>query len=213
MKIINAKNVKLSAAEETTLEQINDNPKFFIENTITVIAKKYHCSESTISRLAQKLGFGNIKFFQMFISERFNFANNYYKVRDELTLEDIIHNIRTYKMYSIHESFSELDFNMLNLLIEKIDTAKKICLFGVSSNYNPACVLNDNFNCIGLNSYCCNAYNNLILNLQNLTKNGLLIIFSDSNQTKPLKPAISQLANQLQVRVALISTDKELIMI
>lgn len=173
-----------SDLEKEIIQEININPNKFLLFNIVDYSKSLFTSKSSISRLSQKLGFGNLMEMKLFIKEQITKNEFNYNINSDSLMEDRINNLKSYNNFAINETLTDLDLANLKKICIEISKSKKIITFGVGSSFLAALELANNLQKIGLNIMASNDIHNSILKISNFDEKDLLICFSKTGTTK-----------------------------
>ncbi|AHI53111.1 MurR/RpiR family transcriptional regulator [Spiroplasma culicicola] len=138
MKIINLDSAKLNATEEAIVNQINSNPDYFCSHSIQEVSKASNVSPSTMTRVCQKLGFKSFKSTQMFVYEKSRMQSEYYKLGENKTVQQIIHNVRGGALFTINETLTALDPVLVEEIAKRIYSSKRVIVFGLEQQQTSA---------------------------------------------------------------------------
>jgi len=131
MKIIKLDESKLNSTEGAIVKQINENPDYFCSHSIQDVSKASNVSSSTMTRVCQKLGFKSFKAAQMFVYEKSRMQSDYYKLWDNKTIEQIIHNVRGSALFTINETLDAIDHKYIEEIASRIYNSKRVIVFGI----------------------------------------------------------------------------------
>ncbi|QGS52140.1 MurR/RpiR family transcriptional regulator [Spiroplasma tabanidicola] len=131
MKILKLSEDKLNSTEQAIVNEINNNPDYFCSHNIQEVSRASNVSSSTMTRVCQKLGFKSFKAAQMFVYEKSRMQTEYYKLGEDKTPEQVIHNVKGSALFTINETLNNLDPEYANQIAKKIYEARSIIVFGV----------------------------------------------------------------------------------
>ncbi len=132
-------------SEKNIIENILIDPEKVVELSVKELADKSFVSQATVVRLCKKIGFNGYKDFIRAIaielinqkevinekSKQLKFDDDDEKMIEKITINNII---------SLQESMGLLNIEVLNEVIQKINNAKNIILFGMGASQ---CVTKD----------------------------------------------------------------------
>ncbi|QEH62092.1 RpiR family transcriptional regulator [Spiroplasma chinense] len=138
MKILNLEESNLNSTEYAIVKEINENPDYFCSHSIQEVSKASNVSPSTMTRVCKKLGFKSFKAAQMFVYEKSRMQSDYYKLGEEKTVEQIIHNVRGSALFTINETLNALDPKLAEEIAKKIYGSNRIVVFGLEQQQTSA---------------------------------------------------------------------------
>ncbi|QBQ07933.1 hypothetical protein SGLAD_v1c07340 [Spiroplasma gladiatoris] len=131
MKILKLDENKLNSTELAIVNEINENPDYFCSHSIQEVSRASNVSSSTMTRVCQKLGFKSFKSAQMFVYEKSRMQTEYYKLGEDKTPDQVIHNVKGSALFTINETLNNLDPEYANTIAKKIYESRSIIVFGV----------------------------------------------------------------------------------
>lgn len=198
----------LNDVEKDLLDKINEKPVDFLDNNIIDISKNFYSSKSSISRLSQKIGFKHLTDMKLYISAKLA-MNDLYNVKEESNSYSRISNLKTYNIFAINETLSNIDVDNLKQICKRIMNSKKIFSYGLGSSYLAAQELSQNMIKLGIYSTSTYDMHNLLLALSSSDSNDLLILFSRSGENKEILYLI-EICKELKIDIFLITCNDEL---
>lgn len=199
----------LNEIERDILNKINQKPMEFLDNNIIDISKTFYYSKSSISRLSQKMGFKHLKDMKLYINTKLSMLDLYSVNKDELDIKDRINNLKTYNIYAINETLSNIDANNVQSICKRIMKANKIFTYGLGSSFLAAQEMSENILKLGINSIAKHDLHNLLLALSSANKDDLLFLFSKSGENKEIIFLI-KICDELNIDICLITCNETL---
>lgn len=200
----------LNDIEKDLLEKINENPVEFLDHNIIDISKNFYSSKSSISRLSQKMGFKHLSDMKLYINAKLAMQDLYNVDKEELNSESRISNLKTYNIFAINETLSNISLDEISIICKKIKNSRKVICYGLGSSYLAAQELSQNMLKLGINSLSIYDIHNLLLALSSTIKDDLLVLFSKSAQNKEILFLIKA-CDELGIDVLLITCNKEIV--
>ncbi|RXY96974.1 MurR/RpiR family transcriptional regulator [Malacoplasma penetrans] len=198
----------LNEIEKDLLKKINENPIQFLDNNIIDISKSFYSSKSSISRLSQKIGFKHLSDMKLYISGKLAMQDLYNLDKEESNTKSRIRNLRTYNIFAINETLSNINISDIKNICANIIKSRKVICYGLGSSFLAAQELSQNMLKLGINSISINDIHNLLLALSSADKSDLLVLFSKSGTNKEISYSI-KVCNELNIDVLLITCNKE----
>lgn len=125
--------------EKPVIRYILDNPRKVTTMDIHTLAKIGYCSAPTIVRICKKNGFEGFKDVKLAIMNELTFNEEIFRNKFIDFEGDDIHRtaqiVLNENVNAITNTYNLIDFIELNKIIEKIDEAKIIRLFGIGASY------------------------------------------------------------------------------
>ena len=130
--------------------------------------------------------------------------------KEELNSESRISNLKTYNIFAINETLSNISLDEISIICKKIKNSRKVICYGLGSSYLAAQELSQNMLKLGINSLSIYDIHNLLLALSSAIKDDLLVLFSKSAQNKEILFLIKA-CDELGIDVLLITCNKEIV--
>lgn len=151
----------LRPAEQRIARVVLDAPSILRDSTIAQLAKSCGTSSTTVARLVTALGFSGYPEFRMAVStavgrdqaERARFAVEESDIDPSDSVEQVVSKIAYQEVNAIERTANSLDLATLDRVVDALDAADRIDLFGVASSGLAAQDLQQKLHRIGLLSY------------------------------------------------------------
>ncbi|MBO9577188.1 MAG: MurR/RpiR family transcriptional regulator [Microbacteriaceae bacterium] len=181
----------LRPAEQRIARFVLDAPDALGDSTITQLAKQCGTSPTTVARFVAALGFSGYPEFRFAISaavgleqgRRARFSVEERDVDPNDSVEQVVSKIAYQEVSAIEQTAKSLDLAVLDAVVEAIDTADRIDLFGIASSGVAAQDLQQKLHRIGLLSHCWLDPHLALTSAALLTPESVLIAFSHSGLT------------------------------
>ncbi|WP_342275178.1 MurR/RpiR family transcriptional regulator [Spiroplasma endosymbiont of Cantharis lateralis] len=209
MKIIDSKDKKLNSTESSILNLVNNDPEFFCSNSIQEVSRKSNVSPSTMTRVCQKLGFKSFKAIQMFVYEKSRMQGGYYKLGEDNTIEEIIHNVRGAAIYTINETLNSIDNEEIDLVSKKIYSSKRVMIFGIEQQQISASSFVLNLSRINIMAQAVSNIHNYVQRAIFFDENDFVIFITRTGWTKEIIESIKWTCNK-NIPILVLTSDKEI---
>ncbi len=209
MKIIDSKDKKLNSTESSILNLVNNDPEFFCSNSIQEVSRKSNVSPSTMTRVCQKLGFKSFKAIQMFVYEKSRMQGSYYKLGEDNTIEEIIHNVRGAAIYTINETLNSIDNEEIELVSKKIYSSKRVMIFGIEQQQISASSFVLNLSRINIMAQAVSNIHNYVQRAIFFDENDFVIFITRTGWTKEIIESIKWTCNK-NIPILVLTSDKEI---
>ncbi|WP_342258956.1 MurR/RpiR family transcriptional regulator [Spiroplasma endosymbiont of Dioctria linearis] len=209
MKIIESKDKKLNSTESSILNLVNNDPDFFCSNSIQEVSRKSNVSPSTMTRVCQKLGFKSFKAIQMFVYEKSRMQGSYYKLGEDNTIEEIIHNVRGAAVYTINETLNSIDNEEIELVSKKIYSSKRVMIFGIEQQQISASSFVLNLSRINIMAQAVSNIHNYVQRAIFFDENDFVIFITRTGWTKEIIESIKWTYNK-NIPILILTSDKEI---
>ncbi|WP_339030413.1 MurR/RpiR family transcriptional regulator [Spiroplasma endosymbiont of Cantharis nigra] len=209
MKIIDSKDKKLNSTESSILNLVNNDPEFFCSNSIQEVSRKSNVSPSTMTRVCQKLGFKSFKAIQMFVYEKSRMQGSYYKLGEDNTIEEIIHNVRGAAIYTINETLNSIDNEEIDLVSKKIYSSKRVMIFGIEQQQISASSFVLNLSRINIMAQAVSNIHNYVQRAIFFDENDFVIFITRTGWTKEIIESIKWTCNK-NIPILVLTSDKEI---
>jgi DNA-binding MurR/RpiR family transcriptional regulator len=171
-----------------------ERPQIVVENTISELARACDTSEASIVRFCRAIGFSGYPQFKIHLaaelakesaelgagSERAYGAD----ISPHDTLEDVVSKIAGSEILGIRETADNLDLGILAQVVERIERAKRIVLYGVSASNGGAQDLAQKLLRIGYTALAFHDAHDALVSAAVLGEKDVAIGFSHSGRTK-----------------------------
>ncbi|WP_339033741.1 MurR/RpiR family transcriptional regulator [Spiroplasma endosymbiont of Cantharis rufa] len=209
MKIIDSKDKNLNSTENSILNLVNNDPEFFCSNSIQEVSRKSNVSPSTMTRVCQKLGFKSFKAIQMFVYEKSRMQGSYYKLGEDNTIEEIIHNVRGAAIYTINETLNSIDNEEIDLVSKKIYSSKRVMIFGIEQQQISASSFVLNLSRINIMAQAVSNIHNYVQRAIFFDENDFVIFITRTGWTKEIIESIKWTCNK-NIPILVLTSDKEI---
>ncbi|MDD3339587.1 MAG: MurR/RpiR family transcriptional regulator [Lachnospiraceae bacterium] len=195
----------LKPAEHRAAAYILDHPQDVLSSTLNELAEKSGCSYATINRLINRIGYIGFKELKKYLyedtlkSNSLDFLDVIAFSKDTAT-EDICSGIHTLSARFIEESNELINPSAINEAVDKILSAKSLCIVGTGSSGICARYAYSRFFRIGI--HCSYDEDTTLFNMHAslLTKGDLLFAISSSGRSENiLHCAEMAKANQAEI--------------
>ncbi|AOG60658.1 hypothetical protein SHELI_v1c07090 [Spiroplasma helicoides] len=206
MKILKLDESKLNSTEFAIVNEINTNPDYFCSHSIQEVSKASNVSPSTMTRVCQKLGFKSFKSAQMFVYEKSRMESEYYKLGEDNTPQQVIHNVKGSALFTINETLSNLDPAYAEEISHKIYQSQRIIVFGLEQQEISATLFVQNLSKVNKEAY---AVSNIHLFAQKaifFTENDFCVFVSRTGWTKEVIEA-AKWALKRGISILILTTD------
>ncbi|ALD66671.1 MurR/RpiR family transcriptional regulator [Spiroplasma cantharicola] len=209
MKIIDLNDKKLNSTESSILNLVNNDPEFFCSHSIQEVSKKSNVSPSTMTRVCQKLGFKSFKSIQMFVYEKSRMQGSYYKLGDDNTIEEIIHNVRGAAIYTINETLNSIENEEIELISKEIYSSKRVMIFGIEQQQISASSFVLNLSRINIMAQAVSNIHNYVQRAIFFDENDFVIFITRTGWTKEIVESIKWTYNK-NIPILVLTSDKEI---
>ncbi|AGR42324.1 MurR/RpiR family transcriptional regulator [Spiroplasma diminutum] len=209
MKIIDSKDKKLNSTEGSILNLINTDPDFFCSHSIQEVSKQSNVSPSTMTRVCQKLGFKSFKSTQMFVYEKSRMQNDYYKLGDDNTIQEIIHNVRGAAMYTINETLNSINSKEIEEIAKRIYSSKRVMIFGLEQQQISANSFVLNLSRINIMAQHVSNIHNYVQRTIFFDENDFAIFITRTGWTKEIIESIKWSYNK-NIPMLVLTADREI---
>ncbi|GEQ61133.1 RpiR family transcriptional regulator [Vagococcus lutrae] len=186
---------------------ILENHDFIPNMSISELSLACNTSQSSISRFCRRINNSNFKELKLELME----YNSYLKkeVHGEFTEDFMSSNDYFSDLYpSINETRELLTPNILNKVIQWLDSSKSIYFFGSSFSNNVAKDACENFTRINQLSFSFSSVKSQLNAIELITANDLIVFVTFSGTTKHIKRLYRKLKNK-NCRIIWITANKE----
>ncbi|WP_338984606.1 MurR/RpiR family transcriptional regulator [Spiroplasma endosymbiont of Diplazon laetatorius] len=209
MKIIDLEDGKLNSTESSILNLINNDPDFFCTHSIQEVSKESNVSPSTMTRVCQKLGFKSFKSTQMFVYEKSRMQSGYYKLGENNTIEEIIHNVRGAAIYTINETLNSIDIKEIEEISKKIYSSKRVIIFGLEQQQISASSFVLNLSRINIMAQNVSNIHNYVQRTIFFDESDFAIFITRTGWTKEIIESIKWTYNK-NIPMLVLTADKEI---
>jgi len=181
----------LRPAEQRIARAVLDSPSALSGATITQLAKSCGTSPTTVARFVAALGFSGYPEFRMAVSaavgreqaERARFSVQQSDIDPNDSAEQVVSKIAYQEATAIEQTAKSLELPALDAVVDAIDSAERIDLFGIASSGLAAQDLQQKLHRIGLVSHCWLDPHLALTSAALLTAKSVAIAFSHSGLT------------------------------
>ncbi|WP_218972825.1 MurR/RpiR family transcriptional regulator, partial [Mycoplasmopsis pullorum] len=182
------------------IDFIESNPDLVIQLSAKELSVKVFCSQSTLTRFIQSLGFENYRLFQLYIQKRkYIVENNDLELKEEgqLSIHDIINNIHKHYKFSIEDAFERYSENFDNIreYIRRLKYCKNHIIFGIGESSFVGSYLSKNLNKIGITTHNISSVHDFFGLSHVLKDNCFVTVITRSSNTAEIFPVLSHLIN------------------
>ena len=181
----------LRPAEQRIARAVLDAPSALSGATITQLAKSCGTSPTTVARFVAALGFSGYPEFRMAVSaavgreqaQRARFSVQESDIDPNDSAEQVVSKIAYQEATAIEQTAKSLELPALDAVVDAIDSAERIDLFGIASSGLAAQDLQQKLHRIGLVSHCWLDPHLALTSAALLTAKSVAIAFSHSGLT------------------------------
>ena len=173
-------------------DAIREDPSVVLQHTISELALLCHTSEASVVRFCRAIGLSGYS--QLKIQLATELGREFAQFGDSLSfgsdiaendsLQDMALKISTLEVLAIQETVAKLDFTVLAGVVEAIDDAERIIMFGVGASHFIAEDLQHKLFRIGRNAYVLNDAHEAWAGASLLGAGTVAIGFSHLGETK-----------------------------
>ncbi len=181
----------LRPAEQRIARAVLETPSIISDSTIAQLAKKCGTSATTVVRFVTTLGYSGYPEFRMAVSaavgreqaDRARFSVQESDVNPNDSAEQVVSKVAYQEATAIEQTAKGLDLAALEAVVDAIDSADRIDLFGIASSGLAAQDLQQKLHRIGLVSYSWLDPHLALTSAALLTPKSVSIAFSHSGLT------------------------------
>jgi DNA-binding MurR/RpiR family transcriptional regulator len=183
---------QLRPAEQRIARAIVESPSIVGDSTITQLAAACQTSTTTVARFVTALGFAGYPELRMAVSaavgraqaERARFSVQESDVDPNDSAEQVVSKIAYQEVGAIEQTAKSLDLAVLAAVVDAVDSADRIDLFGAASSGLAAQDLQQKLHRIGLVSHAWSEPHLALTSAALLTPRSVAIAFSHSGLTR-----------------------------
>lgn len=179
-----------TSSEKDVLLYLIQNTKQALNEDIHTIAKKCFCSSATIVRIAKKNGYHGFKQLRNELLKDLNYFDELEKIeKSELGIErpyNVVNDISNNNIRAIKTTVGLLNYDVLMSVVDLIDQADYISLFGIGASFISCKDLQMKLERINKNTSLYEDTHMQIVKSSNLKENDIAIIISYSGETKEI---------------------------
>lgn len=183
-------NHQATEVERPVIRYILDNPREVASMDIHALAKIGYCSAPTVVRICKKNGFKGFREVKIAILNDLNFSDQIYKENfldiDQEGIKPIVQKVLKQNLNTISNTYNLIDYGELSKIIELLDEARIVRLFGIGASFLVAKDFQQKLERI---NKTCILYEDTHLQLvsaSNTSVNDLAIVISYSGLTKEI---------------------------
>lgn len=195
-----------SATEKNVADYIIKNKQDVPNMTIAELAKNSQVSEASVTRFCKKIevsGFHSLKINLAQIS----FPKEIEAI-EEASLSQQLEHIKENKLAEITQTMNFINVEPLEKVLEKFQQAKKIIFLAYGNTIPVALDAAYRFNQIGIFSIASEIWDTNLSMLLNLTNEDLVVVISNSGETKELIKAVTW-CQENQIHVISITNNNQ----
>lgn len=156
--------------------------------TIAELAKKSQVSEASITRFCKKIGVAGFHGLKINLAK---VTTEEVPNKEETKLSQQLNRIRTNKLEEINQTLNYLDEEQLQLVLTQFKQAKKVIFLAYGNTIPVAMDAAYRFNQIGIFSVAYDIWDTSLSALMNATKEDLVVVISNSGETKEIIKAVT----------------------
>ena len=178
----------LKAAEKRAADSILEHPEFITDSSIVDAAKMAGCSETTLFRLAQKLGYSGYPELKSSLmqSEEDHSSSLYSEIQTDDTILTVLEKVFNTAKQALTDTLALADQEQYEQALEHIIHARRLYFIGTGDAYTVAHSAYLKFSRIGYNAGCSADIDVQLMEASRLTEQDTLVIISHSGRTQSL---------------------------
>lgn len=181
---------KATESERDVLVFLLNQTRDAVEIDIHSLAKKCYCSPATIVRICKKNGFKGFKDLKLALQNDLNFSQELEQANIQPSstenLQATIVNALNENIHAIQNTFSLLDFQELNTVVDLIARCHYVYLFGIGASFLVARDLQQKLERINKKTILYEDIHLQLVSSTNIEKDEVAIVFSYSGLTKEI---------------------------
>lgn len=181
---------KATESERDVLVFLLNQTREAVEIDIHSLAKKCYCSPATIVRICKKNGFKGFKDLKLALQNDLNFSQELEQANIQPSstenLQATIVNALNENIHAIQNTFSLLDFQELNTVVDLIARCHYVYLFGIGASFLVARDLQQKLERINKKTILYEDIHLQLVSSTNIEKDEVAIVFSYSGLTKEI---------------------------
>jgi len=149
-------------------------------------------SEPTIFRFCQALGFKGYKDFKICLAEQKPSFQDYFSARPEegkSELQNLVERMLMGERDSIDTTLRLMDYSALEQAAQAVVSARRVCLFGVSTSFDVCHDMQRKFGRLGLSAWAHGDFHDAVPQMARMDENDLVICVSQSGATREVLDA------------------------
>lgn len=179
-----------TSGEKEVLRYILKNTREVVEMDIHTLAKRGFCSAATIVRICKKNGFTGYRALKMALLNDLNYSDEFMQShlvpKEKDDIRSIISNVLNENIQAIQNTYSLLDLAELNSVVQCLQDAPYVYLFGIGASYLVARDLNFKLERVGKRSILYEDHHMQLVASNNVSPKDLAIIISYSGMTQEI---------------------------
>lgn len=179
----------LKSAEKRAADTILKQPEFIIDASIVEAAKMANCSETTLFRLAQKLGYSGYPELKASIlqsGEEGHAEHLYSEIQAEDSILTVVEKVFSTARQALEDTLALIDPEQYEQALHHIIHADRLFFIGAGDAYTVAYSAYLKFSRIGYNAGCSADIDVQLMEASRLTEKDTLVIISHSGRTQSL---------------------------
>lgn len=181
---------KATASERDVLVYLLNQTREATAIDIHTLAKKCYCSPATIVRICKKNGFKGFKELKLALLNDLDFSRELEQANIQNSsgqnLQTIIINALNENIHAIQNTFSLLDFQELNTIVDLLSACRYVYLFGIGASFLVARDLQQKLERINKKTILYEDIHLQLVSSTNIEQGEVAIIFSYSGLTKEI---------------------------
>lgn len=181
---------KATESERDVLVFLLNQTREAVEIDIHSLAKKCYCSPATIVRICKKNGFKGFKDLKLALQNDLNFSQELEQANIQPSgsenLQKTIVNALNENIHAIQNTFSLLDFQELNTVVDLLARCRYVYLFGIGASFLVARDLQQKLERINKKTILYEDIHLQLVSSTNIEKDEVAIVFSYSGLTKEI---------------------------
>lgn len=199
---------KMGKAEKRIADWVMENPGEILPLSIVDLADKCSCSEATIVRFAQRLGFSGYQELKISLAQENNSTSVSTNITSDDSLEEIYDKVCNDIYCSLERTKMVLDTDTLEKVCNCIASAEKTVLFGLGNSASIALDASHKLQRTGCNAYSYSDNHMQVIAASHLTSKDVAIGISHSGSSKDIVDALKIAKESGATTVAITNSGK-----
>lgn len=198
----------MTATDHKVAQAVLADPQAAVNYTISELAKKAGVSEASISRFCKNLSLTGFHQLKIQLAKVADDESAYY---DEINIDNVqqaLTNIKSNKVSEISNTLASFTTPVIKKILKLIDQSRILQLAAEGNTYPVVADAVYRFNQIGILAISDESWSTAIGQTLNLTKDDVLLVISNSGESKALLKQI-EIAHQRGMQVIAITNRKD----
>ena len=180
----------MGKAEKRIADWLTENPGEILPLSIVDLADRCSCSEATVVRFAQRLGFSGYQELKISLAQETNSTSVSTNITSNDTMEEIYDKVCNDIYCSLERTKLVLDSTSLENVCKCISSADKIVIFGLGNSASIALDASHKLQRTGCNAYAYSDNHMQVIAASHLTQNDVALGISHSGSSKDIVEAL-----------------------